>query len=1196
MALRTLFIVFLLIGVVFSQPSAPVYPGSNDILSSSLTPTPSSSNPLTTLHWSETANYAQYRPPAATIVANPGQTNCPHAQSGLKNWHDASTWPNGLVPAHGSTVNIPPNTNVLLTTVDSSFVFNLISVPATSKLIFADAPISIAARGFNVTGSLLLGSETCRLRNKINITLHGSRGSTDNPWNKGIAVTGTVDMHGAQYFPTWTRLAMTAKKGDSWIFVQDIVNWQPGQTIAVTTTELKDARDWHRNEERTIVAVKRTSLHATVAAIQLNAPLDYQHFGGREYQAEVTLLSRNIIIQGDAASSPPTDTSNRICKDKNSASTYPCVDSYLTGFGAHVIVYNPAAQGRFSGVEFYRVGQTNVLGRYPLHFHLMGDITASNYANAYARDCAVHESYFRCFAIHGTQGVLLTQNTAYDAIGHCFFLEDGVEENNILSYNQAAFVHPLGYFMNPSNTEIANKDNFWGQYLDYYKETSTLILPSDMSAACFYITNTYNDFIGNAASGGWTGFAMPALPLPTKLFKHITNMSPANRPFRSPFRGNTGHSSGYWWQSAGSIYVGGELTHDSSGVLQYTAGRSSTHDTCSDTTAGTPNGEGGCWTLSEQLWLRFEDNKVFLSNRGMQNWGNRAEIINLELHDVSLAMNVFGKVWIDNMLMECRTTTNKFTYFNGCPDAPTEGTPRWTNCNVRDYTFYQTFGGFQWYDVGQQHILTDSTFRNCRADWERCTWGSSKNCINTAVFTSLTHSDQFVPELMQVSNGIKYENVGDRWRYSTSKTDSTGITVSGRLQSWYDPDGSAAETGARTMIGSAWANDWWKYNSNCVYYLEAYKCKLAAGDSSASVIVKTGYSDESQIGTNNCMNGGGSKKCPVIGQVSHFGATNESAGLSIGVNGKLTGPIIAAAGGWFIRYSNGTPKKLTLISVQVAMSDIFLVAIPYPSGTTFNIYFNGASWCGTSWAYCKHDIVAGNSIAAVRNAFGDVYYWDNTNRVLYLRLIVSKSTFGDLRTNNTARWTPYQPEEQFTRGGQTLITPSYQSSVIIEASCASNPCDPSQTSSVKVPNPVPITVSTTTGSAATTKAATTTTASATTATTKSATTASATTTTTKSATTASATTATTKSATTAATTASSTTKASTTGASSNGGVATTGVDDTNSTDPTATPGNTTSLTPGGNTADGVKDGSGAMVSPNLVVVLLLVSAILALLQ
>lgn len=33
-----------------------------------------------------------------------------------------------------------------------------------------------------------------------------------------------------------------------WIFIQDCPNWQAGQKIVITTTELKDSRDWHRNE------------------------------------------------------------------------------------------------------------------------------------------------------------------------------------------------------------------------------------------------------------------------------------------------------------------------------------------------------------------------------------------------------------------------------------------------------------------------------------------------------------------------------------------------------------------------------------------------------------------------------------------------------------------------------------------------------------------------------------------------------------------------------------------------------------------------------------------------------------------------------------------------------------------------------------------------------------------------------------
>jgi hypothetical protein len=39
-------------------------------------------------------------------------------------------------------------------------------------------------------------------------------------------------------------------------------------------------------------------------------------------------------------------------------------DKFITGFGVHVFVTAPATVARFSGVEVYRGGQTNVMGRY----------------------------------------------------------------------------------------------------------------------------------------------------------------------------------------------------------------------------------------------------------------------------------------------------------------------------------------------------------------------------------------------------------------------------------------------------------------------------------------------------------------------------------------------------------------------------------------------------------------------------------------------------------------------------------------------------------------------------------------------------------------------------------------------------------------------------------------------------------------
>ena len=46
--------------------------------------------------------------------------------------------------------------------------------------------------------------------------------------SKGIGVLGSgqIDIHAKQYFPTWTRLAASAKVGDSVIWLQDSVNWE----------------------------------------------------------------------------------------------------------------------------------------------------------------------------------------------------------------------------------------------------------------------------------------------------------------------------------------------------------------------------------------------------------------------------------------------------------------------------------------------------------------------------------------------------------------------------------------------------------------------------------------------------------------------------------------------------------------------------------------------------------------------------------------------------------------------------------------------------------------------------------------------------------------------------------------------------------------------------------------------------------
>eukprot|EP00965_Chrysotila_dentata_P125783 4157975-Pleurochrysis_carterae.AAC.2 len=59
-------------------------------------------------------------------------------------------------------------------------------------------------------------------------------------------------------------------------------------------------------------------------------------------------------------------------------------------------------------------------------------------------------SYYRCVAVHGTSNTSVSENVLFDVIGHCVYLEDGVEENNKITYNLAALVrqhaHPLAVY------------------------------------------------------------------------------------------------------------------------------------------------------------------------------------------------------------------------------------------------------------------------------------------------------------------------------------------------------------------------------------------------------------------------------------------------------------------------------------------------------------------------------------------------------------------------------------------------------------------------------------------------------------------------------------------------------------------------------------------------------------------------------
>lgn len=582
------------------------------------------------------------------------------------------------------------------------------------------------------------------------------------------------------------RLARRAYPGDNYLYLQDEVNWEAGQEIVLITSAVHDTRDWHQNEIFTIISVEtNTNDHNEVKSIVfLSEPIKYEHIARREYQAEVGLLTRTIKIQG-SDDSIPTDVSASTCATHKTSGTSTtlfgydqivCPDTYLTGYGGHMMVHSGGV-GYVEGVELYRMGQTNVMARYPMHFHMLGN----GCPGCYLRDSSIHESYFRCISIHGTNGIEVSENVAFDITGFCYYLEDGVEEHNTLSYNLAAHVHVIG------SPAIGA-----GQQVPTVTESLDLALPADIAASGFYITNMHNRIIGNVAVGGWAGFAFPVLHSPTGPYRTL-DFTPSER-VALEIDGNTAHSTAFFWGHAAAFYFGGSLYYNEDGKLEYNAGRDLSHSRspCSDDAeSGKCNGSFNVIT----------NTKVFLAGHvGIGSWSGKMEVIDYECHDLGLALEALAAgFWIDKMHVTCRT--------GEVLSLPAQN------------AHYIQGDGIYWYDTGQEHILTDSLFRNCgyRSDsYDQYDTSPSRGCdsnpyngcsSDSTVFGFLTHSDQHNPEVMQATRNITFDDVGRRFRFSVTSFE----TVSGRIQNWYDVDGTATGLDEPVYMGSGYdgAGLWW---------------------------------------------------------------------------------------------------------------------------------------------------------------------------------------------------------------------------------------------------------------------------------------------------------------------------------------------------------------------------------------------------
>eukprot|EP01128_Nolandella_sp_AFSM9_P004867 TRINITY_DN227_c0_g1_i3.p1 TRINITY_DN227_c0_g1~~TRINITY_DN227_c0_g1_i3.p1 ORF type:complete len:887 (+),score=161.62 TRINITY_DN227_c0_g1_i3:1725-4385(+) len=203
-------------------------------------------------------------------------------------------------------------------------------------------------------------------------------------------------------------------------------------------------------------------------------------------QGEVALLTRNIVVQGDEG-------------------------SIEDSFGAH-LMFLKGADIVVSGIEVTRSGQKGFLGRYPIHFHMMGDCDGCA-----VLDSSIHHNFQRALTVHATNNLLIARTVAYRTFGHMYFLEDGIEMNNIFSHNIGITAYKI-------------------------KTSDQLpLITSDNAPAIFWITNPANSFMHNVAVGSPSHCIWIALPRNPLGPSHTRSMVPRFMPLGT-FAHNTAHS------------------------------------------------------------------------------------------------------------------------------------------------------------------------------------------------------------------------------------------------------------------------------------------------------------------------------------------------------------------------------------------------------------------------------------------------------------------------------------------------------------------------------------------------------------------------------------------------------------------------------------------------------------------------------
>ena len=330
-------------------------------------------------------------------------------------WSDPHSW-GGAVPAKGDTVAVAAGRTLV---IDQDIAVGSLRIAGT--VIVARSDVRIGAQWILVEGcgSLIGGSAEKPFKQQLHITLCSGASENAVPVHPRLGTKflaaldgGTIDLHG-EGRTSWVPLGASTAPGHDTLHLAHPVDWRAGERIAIAS-----GADHSLLEERTI-----EDMGADCLTVRLAAPLWHRHHGKQAPLrhvlpgsiGKVVLLSRNIVIEG-------------------------CADSERDSVGAYCMIAGTSdntvpgrhAVGRFSGVEFRRMGQFNRPGRYPLHWHNNGDAADSSVVG-----CLIHQSYQRGIVTVGSRHVRISGNVVMKPYGHGYIVESEDNSPQLVTSNLA---------------------------------------------------------------------------------------------------------------------------------------------------------------------------------------------------------------------------------------------------------------------------------------------------------------------------------------------------------------------------------------------------------------------------------------------------------------------------------------------------------------------------------------------------------------------------------------------------------------------------------------------------------------------------------------------------------------------------------------------------------------------------------------